>query len=875
MVHAGARDLRRGSCYNLGPMARRLRARPALRALLLASLLLPSLGFEWPGRVYRIRHELERAEAKERVELVRELAGMSASEAEEALLFALEDGELDVRVEAAAAAGRVKLRAAVPILLEWLDDKEVAARRAAIAALGALGERKALPQLVRALGDASAEVRRAAVIALSGLGGAEVVTPLIGRLEDLDVSVRSEAMLALGALRDARAVVPLLGAAGDPSLDLRALALQALGMLRDLQALPALVRALGDNAESVQLAAAAALGKLRAPASVRGLQAALTQAEPRLAAALISALASIDDDAARAALLAQLGATPGLRRAVIDALLVQARLLAQKPAPATATLVSALTSGVRDARDEQARLAHAAALAAVAEVASIDHELARLVEPLSTAEGELAKDLALALGRGGGEAALMALLEQLGRAQDGEVAALLDGLDACFARGEPDGRAADPLLERLGKAQAPEAARIAELLGRVKAARAAPALADLLSTSHVKLRLAAAAALGAIGAPEAGPALAALLDSDDPETRFTAAEALRSVADAALLATLLERLAGSGAADRHALLIAVGGAAGRLLRQGALPAELAKRTLQTLGARVASRDQPLAERALDAVAAFGHPDSLAVLSIALRSPASRLRGAATLALSGLPADRARPIARYVMQQGGPREVVAAVVALGEIGDHRDLLALLKVGLRHHWPVPGAVAYAVARLAQRGQLRAHADQQELCALGSSREPYVRANVAATFAVLGMGGCGEKGPDPLRWLSAEHTALVRAAAARWTLAARDAGKLDAAAANAALERCRDGDVEGSVRKACEATAAAPVAREATDVYAYAADGTTLLRGALLALRLADGAAYLGYADSNGHLRLPSAPRGPIRLEDPGQAPLESVE
>jgi hypothetical protein len=219
--------------------------------------------------------------------------------------------------------------------------------------------------------------------------------------------------------------------------------------------------------------------------------------------------------------------------------------------------------------------------------------------------------------------------------------------------------------------------------------------------------------------------------------------------------------------------------------------------------------------------------------------------------------------------------VAAVVALGEIGDHRDLLALLKVGLRHHWPVPGAVAYAVSRLAQRGQLRAHADQAQLCALGSSREPYVRANVAATFAVLGMGGCGEKGPDPLRGLGAEHAALVRAAAARWAFAARDAGKLDPAAANAALERCRDTDVEGSVREACEAPGTTPVAREATDLYAYAADGTTLLRGGLLAVRLADGSAYLGFADANGHLRLPSAPKGPIRLEDPGQAPLESVE
>ena len=746
-------------------------------------------------------------------------------------------------------------------------------RRLPHAALGALGEHKALPQIVRALGDPSAEVRRAAVIALGALGGVEVVTPLIGRLEDLDVSVRSEAIVALGGLRDARAVVPLLGVAGDPSPDLRALALQALGNLRDAQALPTLLRALTDSTEGVQLAGAAALGKLRSPGAVRGMQAALATLESRVAVVLIAALGATDDDAARAALLAQLGA-PTVRRAVTDALVEQARLLVARPAPSAAPLVSALAKGLREARDEATKLAHAAALAAVAELTPIDHELTGLTEQLASAQGELAAELSLALGRGGGEAALMTLLERLARVQDAELPGVLAALDACFARGEPDGRAADPLLERLSKAQPPEASRIAALLGRVKAARAAPALASLLSTGHVQLRLVVASALGAIGAPEAGPALVVLLDAEEPETRFSAAEALRSVADASVLSALIARLSGEAAQDRHALLIAVGGAAGRLLRKGALPEELAKRTLGVLGASVASRDHALAERALDALAAFGHPDSLEVLSIALRAPSSRLRSAATLALSGLPAERARPIARYVMHQGGPREIVAALIALGEIGDHRDLPALLKAGLRHHWPVPGAAAYAVARLAQRGQLRAHADQTQLCALGRSREPYVRANVAASFALLSMGGCGEQGPDPLRWLSAGHAAPVRAAAARWTLAARDAGKLDAAVANAALERCRDTDLESSVRNACAAPAA-PAEREPTDVYTYGADGVTLLRSALVALRLADGTAYLGFADANGHLRLPSAPKGPIRLEDPGQAPLDSVE
>jgi hypothetical protein len=62
------------------------------------------------------------------------------------------------------------------------------------------------------------------------------------------------------------------------------------------------------------------------------------------------------------------------------------------------------------------------------------------------------------------------------------------------------------------------------------------------------------------------------------------------------------------------------------------------------------------------------------------------------------------------------------------------------------------------------------------------------------------------------------------------------------------------------------------EATDIYAYARDGVTLLREAPVALKLEDGAVYLGYTDRNGHLRLPSAPRGAVQIEDPGLVPLE---
>src|SRR3954452_18644712 len=108
-------------------------AKPLMR-LLLCALLLPCLGFDWPGQVYRLERELAHADPAQRRDLIRRLAQFPAAEGKEAGLHALEDDDAGARIEAAAVAGRVRLREAVPILLDWLDDKEADTRRAAAAA---------------------------------------------------------------------------------------------------------------------------------------------------------------------------------------------------------------------------------------------------------------------------------------------------------------------------------------------------------------------------------------------------------------------------------------------------------------------------------------------------------------------------------------------------------------------------------------------------------------------------------------------------------------------------------------------------------------------------------------------------------------------
>jgi HEAT repeat protein len=663
-----------------------------------------------------------------------------------------------------------------------------------------------------------------------------------------------------------------------PPIPPRRSAFTALGSIGDARALPALTRALADDVEEVRLCAAAALGRLGQRDALRGLKAALEHAEPRLGQAILAALASIDDDGARSLLIAQLQA-PGLHEAATRSLMQQARKLMRDPEPSgksphpggIGAMIAELAASLGTAGDDRSKLAVAQTLAQIAAVAPIEGALPALLSRAASENAELAAGSMDALAASALPDALMPLLERLGQSEGAALERVLHALRTYFERAEPDGRAADPLLARLAQVNAPQRLAIVELLGRVGAPRAVPALSPLLGQTDVALRLATVRALAAIGASEAAPALVPLLDASDARTRFETARALRTTASTDVVQTLLERLSAERSGDRHALLIALGGALARLSSLGKLPEPLSRAALQALTSVAAGDDDELSDRAVDALAVWAPPGALAPLASGLRLPSSRRRATAVRALGQLGDPEARQVLRYVLQHGSTREAATAAAALGEVGDQRDVAALVKATKRRHWPVPGAAAYALSRLAERGVLKPHSAARELCELGHSREPYVRANVAAALSVLGAAPCDESGPDPLRWLDPTHTAIVRAAAARWTYAAALAGRVDTGRANEALARCVATDIEADVRAVC-ASPALSRQSEGADVYAYASDGVSLLRNALVALRLASGAVFLGYTDHNGQLRLKAAPRGELLLEDPGLAPLE---
>jgi HEAT repeat protein len=851
-----------------------------MRRSLLCVLLLTCLGFDWPGKVHRLQQELEHAEPARRRELVGQLPQYGAPAIADAVLFALEDSDASVRLAAAAVAGRVRLTQATPILLDWLDDKEADTRGGAASALGLIGDARSLAPLTRALGDSAAEVRRAACQALGRLGLNDAVVPLIGRLEDTDLDVRVNAIGALAILHDPQALLPLQNAAADTSAEVRSAALSSLGRLRDARSVPVLTRGLADEVEAVRLASAAALGLLGTEGVERALTANLDRTDPRTGQAIVTALGNVDDDAARALLIARLR-IPVLRPTAALSLVRQARNLARKtstvadanlPTPLDGFVVS-LATALRKA-DAAERPAVADVLSEVAESGSIVGAVPTLLEALQTSTEQQSPSLLRALGMSGSPDALMPLLERMGQAQAADVGPVLSALLIYFEHASPDGRAADPLLDRFNALDAKQRVNVVELLGKVGAARAVPLLSTLLTQPDVALAVSAVQAIAAIAAPETGPLLVPLLASDDARTRYEAARALRATADAGLVQQLVDRLSADQAEDRHALLVAIGGGLARLSRTAALPDSLRITALRALDVLIAGPDDGLSDRAIDALAVWAPQDAIDHMGPALRSPSSRRRAVATLAVGQLDAEAARPLLRYLLQHGSPGELHAAAIALGEAGDERDLHALARAAKRYHWPVPAAAAYSLGRFAERGLLRPHAARALLCELGRSREPYVRANVAVAMAAMAAAPCDADGPNPLIWLTAQHAAVVRAAAARWIHAALAAGHIDPAAAGSALVACAEDDVEARVRELCESPLPTPTARrEPADLYPHAADGTTLLRNRLVAVRFSSGAVMVTRSDANGHVRLKSAPSGEVRLDDPGLLPLES--
>ncbi len=852
-------------------------------------------GFEWEGRIARLHRELDHKSPARRREVVRLLGTYPAPQVEDALMRALRDPDVAVRIEAAKSVGRARVEQAAPKLKEWLSDPNAALRTSAAQTLGLVGGSRVTPSLVRALGDATPEVRSAAVTALATIGDRSSVIPLLGRLDDDEVAVRLTTTEVLGELGDRRAVMPLIGRARDEAPEVRTAVFRALGVLGDTRAVGALVQGLSDTAEEVRMSAIIALGRLESPQGVEPLVPLVQGPDARAARAAISALAKIDH--------------PGAMDAVLDALVNDH--VQQTATQALVLRVQSARAGKhaatkdRAANSEKNKVAHRIAKALRNEKeARRFHALARaltqvlLVAPAPAIADDLlhvrfehaadSEHWLKALASTGSPAVLIPLLERIGthhastehHASTGHGAstahnasterAALEALDIYFRVHEPDGRAADPLIAALGRVSRKNRIRVVRLLGRLRAARSLDALRPLLSHTNAELRRATVEAIGAIGDPAGAPALLELLNDDDAPVRFRAAKSLSDVASTHTLRALARRLDRKQPTDRHAVLIALGGALGRSKPQLSVPPDVARRIAGLLLNIIRGDDDELAARAVDAARQWRDRRAVTLLLQASKQPA--LQTHAIFALGSSSDKRALAAIREHSTSRQPDVRAAAAASLGEHGTHQDAKVLLKLAHRQ-WPVSAAATFSLARMARRGALP-EPTAKRVCALLRSRDPYVRANAMVALSYGGIFKC--RGTKPAEFLeqsdAPRQSARVRVAAMWWLARAHHAGSVTAKRFHQAIRRCLETELSPDVLRVC-AHPKLEKKKEEADVYVYASNRRDLLRNRLVAISFADGSSLLVRSDRNGHVRLSRAPRGPLKLEDPSGTRLES--
>jgi HEAT repeat protein len=441
---------------------------------------------------------------------------------------------------------------------------------------------------------------------------------------------------------------------------------------------------------------------------------------------------------------------------------------------------------------------------------------------------------------------------------------LLAALLQYAAAAPGDGRATDPLLAQLRAASKPDTrVAIIQLLGWAGSPRAVSALQKELAYPSLEVRLAAIDAIGRIRSADALPAITPLLQAPRPEIRLAAAAAWSQLAREAELVPLLDTLAGNAAADRVALLRAAGLALGRLRAEHALRPQTTKSGLEIIGALVSDPSLEVSSNALDALRRFGDDGATRSIAREIISPKLSRRAAATFALSDFPGEETRRLLRFVLQRSSPRASVAALLALGEIGDQRDVAGIARTARSTHWPLPAAATYALRRIAEKPDIRKRALERTLCELISLRDPYARANLVSALAVLGGNGCPEL--DLTTWYAATEPSVVRAGAARFMRVRAEQNPDDPQLVQL-LAACSN-DPDPSVSAACSPTRKVEPPRP-IDVVALDGDSQGLLGQRLIALRFSDASVFVGYTDANARVLLSHAPAGPVELQNPGE-------
>lgn len=146
--------------------------------------------------------------------VIRALGRIGDYQAEQVLLQALDDPDLDVRIRAVGALGRTGTPAGLQELVQAMRDSAWEVRAQAAKSLGEIGDQMAMPVLRHALRDTSWWVRNNAAAALAEIpGGLEVLRDALDDHDPYARDIAAATLLAAGearkAMRNVQAEDPL------------------------------------------------------------------------------------------------------------------------------------------------------------------------------------------------------------------------------------------------------------------------------------------------------------------------------------------------------------------------------------------------------------------------------------------------------------------------------------------------------------------------------------------------------------------------------------------------------------------------------------------------------------------------------------------
>ncbi len=231
----------------------------------------------------------------------RGLGALSKDRASDGLRQLLFDPNDKVRIEAVRSVARLGASELVPDLLTHLGADTVYLQAEILKAFAVLRDPSTVEPLIDRVGDQSPWIRALALAALARQNEETFFLILAGLGSDPAWRVRQELTETLASMGGARAAAIVRSMAEEPDARVRASALEALGRLDPESAPGILIRHLGADDPFERVAAAETLAELRARDSFAPIEQAFvveTEKDPRVRAALLRALATLDPAAA-------------------------------------------------------------------------------------------------------------------------------------------------------------------------------------------------------------------------------------------------------------------------------------------------------------------------------------------------------------------------------------------------------------------------------------------------------------------------------------------------------------------------------------------------------------------------------------------------